>query len=74
MEIECLLFQLVGSVNALLFRINDKLGLGLNKKSIYSNEDTVKKISNKLNTLGKGKLLTVQIVVKENEWFWTLET
>jgi hypothetical protein len=27
MEIECLLFQLVGSVDALLFRINDKLNL-----------------------------------------------
>jgi len=81
MEIECLLLQLVGSVDALLFRINDKLGLGLDEKSIYSNENTVKTISNKLNTLGKGKLLTeLQDAIKSEEqngvkkrgWLWTL--
>ena len=38
-EIESLLSQLVGSVDALLIRINEKPDLGQNEKSIYSNED-----------------------------------
>ena len=72
MEIECLLFQLIGSVDALIYRINEKLGLGLDEKSIYSNEDTVKKINNKLIPQGKGKLLTeLQDAVMKRRWLWT---
>jgi hypothetical protein len=56
--IEDLLFQLVGSVDAFLIRINDKLGLGLKEESIYSNSQTVMKVSNKLETQGKSELLT----------------
>jgi hypothetical protein len=80
-QIESLLFQLVGLVDALLIRVNDKLDLGLNEKSIYSNKKTVEQISNKLKTQGKGELLTElqnalkseeQNGVEKGEWLWNL--
>ncbi|MGH9982468.1 MAG: hypothetical protein ACRD8W_00750 [Nitrososphaeraceae archaeon] len=73
MEIECLLAQLIGSVDALLIRINSKLGLELDEKLIYSNESTVNIINNKLEAEGKGRLLNdLQNAVEPKEWLWTL--
>jgi hypothetical protein len=71
-EVECFLAQLIGSVDALLIRINDKLSLGLDENSLYSNERIVNTIIDKLNT-GKGQVLAeLQHAVKSKEWFWTL--
>jgi hypothetical protein len=73
MEIECLLAQLIGSIDALLIQINRKLGLGLDEKSIYSNERVVNMMNEKLNAKGKGGLLAdLQSAVASGEWLWTL--
>jgi hypothetical protein len=80
-QIEGLLFQLVGSIDALLIRINDIFELGLSEKSIYSSEEKVKQISDELETRGKSNLLTeLQNALKSEkhngvgrgEWLWNL--
>jgi hypothetical protein len=66
--------QLAGSVDALLIQINNKLSLGLIENLIYSNENVIIQIIDRLNNLGKGGLLTQLLhAVKPREWFWTLK-
>jgi hypothetical protein len=55
MKIECLLANLVGSVDALLIRINDKLGLGMKIKDVNSGPPSVSEIKKRLNTHVGGK-------------------
>jgi hypothetical protein len=78
MKIESMLAHLVGSVDALLVRINEKLRLGLDIKCVNSSPRGMKVINDKLNVQGKGKLLedlndAVNDAVKEKCWFWTLK-
>ena len=56
MKIECLLAYLIGSVDALLVRINDKLGLGLKTKHVNSSSGSMSQINQKLSD--KNNLLT----------------
>jgi hypothetical protein len=68
-NIECLLAHLVGAVDALLVRINDKLNLGLNIKNV-----NLATINNKLNGQGKGQSLQdLNLAIKEKCWLWTLK-
>jgi hypothetical protein len=72
-EIECLLAQLIGSIEALLFRINGKLAVGLNERSIHTDEKTVNAISDRVITSGRGDLLAeLRYALKQKEWLWTL--
>jgi hypothetical protein len=72
-NIECLLAHLVGAVDALLVRINDKLNLGLNIKNVNSGPKNLATINNKLNGQGKGRLLQdLNLAIKEKCWLWTL--
>ena len=73
MKIECSLAHLVGSVDALLVRINDKLGLGLGIRNVNSGS-SMSQINQKLNDNGKGNLLTtLNEALEENHWFWILK-
>jgi hypothetical protein len=79
MRIECFLAHLVGSVDALLIRINDRLDLGLKGMEVNRGE-----INDKLkNIRGKGGLLDLlNEAIKRGDdkknppdptgWFWTL--
>jgi hypothetical protein len=74
MNIECLLAHIVGSVGALLVRINDKLRLGLDVKNVNSSPRSMKDINDKLNAQGKGKLLEdLNTAIQPKCWFWTLK-
>jgi hypothetical protein len=73
-NIECLLAHLVGAVDALLVRINDKLNLGLNIKNVNSGPKNLATINNKLNRQGKGQSLQdLNLAIKEKCWLWTLK-
>jgi hypothetical protein len=50
MKIESLLAHLVGSVDALLVRIKDKLGLGMNIRYLNSSPNGMKEIKHHLKT------------------------
>jgi hypothetical protein len=74
MNIECLLAHLVGSVDALLVRINGKLGLGLDIKYVNSSSSRLANINNKLNAAGKDKLLEdLNMAIQPQSWFWILK-
>jgi hypothetical protein len=79
MDIECLLAHLIGSVDALLVRINDKIGLGLNIKNVNSGPKSLTVINNELDRRGKYNLLRDLIEANKNKpceeigWFWTLK-
>jgi hypothetical protein len=85
MKIECLLAHLVGSVDALLIRINDKLGLGLEEWEVNLSPKNLRKINDELkNISGKGRLLDpLNKAIKRGDnkknppdptgWFWTLK-
>jgi hypothetical protein len=68
-----LLSQLIGSIEALLLRINGKLAVGLNERSIHADEKTVNAISDKVITSEKGDLLAeLRYALRQKEWLWTL--
>jgi hypothetical protein len=82
MKIECLLAQLVGSVDALLVRINDKLGLGMNIIHVDSSPRRLKEIKERLGT--KANLLSpLEKALDRGDntknprippgWLWTLK-
>lgn len=84
MKIECLLAQLVGAVDALLIRINDKLGLGLKDFQVNSSPTRMKEINQRLNSLGKSNLLiplndaqdpgeNTKNPPKDPGWLWILK-
>jgi hypothetical protein len=68
-EIECLLSQLIGSKDALLMTINEKLKLGIPKKDV--NLDTV---NQRLNFINRGSLLydLNRVACSKGSWFWIL--
>lgn len=84
MKIECLLAHLVGAVDALLIRINDKLGLGLKDFQVNSSPSRMKEINQRLNSLGKSNLLiplndsqdpgdNTENPPKDPGWLWILK-
>jgi hypothetical protein len=74
MNIECLLAHLVGSVDAILVRINDKLRLGQDVKYVNSSPTGLKAINDKLNAQGNGKLLEdLNTAIQPKSWLWTLK-
>lgn len=68
-EIECLLSQLIGSKDALLMVINEKLKLEIPKKDVNINT-----INQKLNSIKKGNLLDDLncVACSKGSWFWVL--
>ena len=66
-EIECFLSQLVGVRDAILVRINDKMGLKLKSK-----EAILRNIQIILNALGKTNLLERLKIFERSNWFLAL--
>jgi hypothetical protein len=74
MKIESFLAQLVGCVDALLVRVNDKLRLGLNIWEVNSGARNLTAINNKLIGNGKGiLLLPLTTAIAPKDWLWTLK-
>jgi hypothetical protein len=68
-EVECFLSQLVGLRDAILFRINDKMGLKLKKTQVkFTNIKII------LNALNKRTLLeTIKVFGDKHDWFSVLK-
>ncbi len=68
-ETECLLNQLMGTRDALLVRINEKLHLGISSKNVNSGT-----VNQALNLLNRGDLLDDlnKLACSEGSWFWNL--
>jgi hypothetical protein len=86
MKMECILSHLIGSVDSLLLRINDKLGLGMKIKDVSSSPSSISEIKNRLNKRAGGKsnlLIPLDSVLdpgsdsssplKDPGWLWTLK-
>lgn len=68
-EIEAFLSQLIGVTDALLMRVNEKLGLGIDPKDV-----NLGSINSALNGVGKGGVLDDlnKIACSKGSWYWLI--
>jgi hypothetical protein len=65
MKMECILSHLIGSVDSLLLRINDKLGLGMKIKDVSSSPSSISEIKYRLNKRDREIIPYFEVSIKK---------